>query len=157
MDVTIRRARPDEADALSSLIQRSKAHWGYDPALLEAWRPDLTLDPATIAESPVYCAEDALTGAITGVSHFYPLNDEEDYLDHLFVEPAAIGRGVGAALWRHAVSWAASRGAHAIVVVADPNAQPFYERMGAVVVGWDESAITPGRRLPRMRYELPRR
>lgn len=157
MDVTIRRARPSEADALNDLIMRSKAHWGYDPALLEAWRPDLMLDPATIAERSVYCAEDTLTGALIGVSHLYQLNDEEVSLEHLFVEPDAIGKGVGAALWRHAVSWAASREAHAIIVVADPNARPFYERMGAVVVGWDESAIVPGRRLPLMRYDLPRR
>ena len=157
MDVVIRRARSAEADALSSLIQRSKAHWGYDPALLEAWRPDLTLDPATIAESPVYCAEDAADGALLGVSHFYPLNDDVVYLEDLFVEPGAMGMGVGAALWRHAVSWAIAHSAHAIVFIADPNARPFYERMGAVVVGWDESAIVPGRRLPRMRYELPRR
>lgn len=157
MDVTIRRARPSEADALNDLIMRSKAHWGYDPALLEAWRPDLMLDPATIAERSVYCAEDTLTGALIGVSHLYQLNDEEVSLEHLFVEPDAIGKGVGAALWRHAVSWAASREAHAIIVVADTNARPFYERMGAVVVGWDESAIVPGRRLPLMRYDLPRR
>jgi GNAT superfamily N-acetyltransferase len=157
MDVTIRRARPEEAEALSGLIQRSKAHWGYDPALLESWRQDLTLDPATIAERPVYCAEDAADGALLGVSHFYPLNDEEVYLEDLFVEPAAMGMGVGAALWRHAVSWATAHGAHAIVFIADPNARPFYERMDAVVVGWDESTIVPGRRLPQMRYELPRR
>lgn len=155
MDVTIRRAHPSEADALSNLIQRSKAHWGYDPALLEAWRPDLMLNPATIADRHVYCAEDALTGALAGVSHLYQLNDEEVSLEHLFVEPDAIGKGVGAALWRHAVSWAVSRGAHAIIVVADPNARPFYERMGAVVVGWEESAIVPGRRLPLMRCALP--
>jgi GNAT superfamily N-acetyltransferase len=157
MDVLIRRARPAEAGALSSLIQRSKAHWGYDPALLDAWRPDLMLDPATIAERPVYCAEDAADGALLGVSHFYPLNDKEVYLDDLFVEPGAIGMGVGAVLWRHAVSWATSHGAHAMVFIADPNACPFYERMGAVVVGWDESAIVPGRRLPQMRYDLLRR
>ncbi len=157
MDVQIRRARPVEADSLSGLIMQSKAHWGYDTALLEAWRPGLTLDPATIADHPVYCSEDALTGTLTGVSHFYPLNDEEVYLDHLFVEPAAMGNGIGAALWRHAVSWSASHGAHAIVFDADPHARSFYERMGAVVVGWSESTIVPGRQLPQMSYDLPRR
>ena len=157
MDVTIRRAYPAEADALNGLIMRSKAHWGYDSALLEAWRSGLTLDPATIADHPVYCAEDTTTGALTGVSHLYPLNDEEVYLDHLFVEPATMGKGIGAALWRHALSWATSHGAHAIVFDADPHARPFYERMGAVVVGWHESTIVPGRYLPQMRYDLPRR
>lgn len=100
----IRRARPEEAERLTALIRRSKAHWGYDAALLDAWRPDLTLDRETIARDPVYCAEDTESGIVLGVSHFYGLNTKEVYLDHLFVEPASIGQGVRSALWRHAIA-----------------------------------------------------
>lgn len=151
----IRAARVREADALTALILRSKAHWDYAPALLEAWRADLTLTAAMIASAPTYCAEEAATGTVAGVSHFYPLNDAEVYLDHLFVEPAAIGQGVGALLWRHAIAWATDQGARAVVLGADPHARPFYEHMGATVVGWIDSSVVPGRRNPRMRYDLP--
>lgn len=151
----IRRARPEEAEELNALTMRSKAHWGYDAELLEAWRTDLALDADTIARNPVYCAEDANSGAVVGVSHFYPINDEEVYLDHLFVEPAWMGRGVGALLWRHAVAQAEAQGARALVFGADPNARPFYERMGAVVAGWKDSPLVPSRRNPLMRYALP--
>lgn len=153
----IRRARPEEAESLTALIMRSKAHWGYDPALLEAWRLDHTLDAETIVRQPVYCAVDADSGAVAGVSHFYSINDEEVYLDRLFVEPDWMGRGVGARLWRHAVEQAAAQGARALVLGADPNARPFYERMGAVIVGWSDSSLEPGRRGPSMRYVLPPR
>lgn len=152
----IRRALPEEAEILTALIIRSKAHWGYDAALLETWRSDLTLDPETIARDPVYCAEDVDSGGIVGVSHFYRQSEEEVYFDHLFVEPAAMGQGVGAQLWQHAVRQSAAQGARVVVFGADPNARPFYERMGAVVVGWNMSSIVPGRRTPRMRYDLLR-
>jgi GNAT superfamily N-acetyltransferase len=150
----VRRARPAEAEALNAMIVRSKAHWGYDATLLQFWRADLVLDADTIARDPVYCAEDAASGAVLGMSHCWLLSAEEVYLDRLFVEPAAMGRGVGALLWRHALQQAQAGGAAAIVLDADPNARLFYERMGAVVVGWEDSTIVPGRRIPRMRYTL---
>jgi GNAT superfamily N-acetyltransferase len=153
-EVIIRRARPDEAETLTELIMRSKAHWGYDQAFLDACRPLLALTPETIERDPVYCAE--VEGGLAGVSHLIELSDAEVDLDHLFVEPMFIGEGVGALLWRHAAGVAASMGATAIIFGADPNARPFYERMGAVVVGETASAIVPGRTTPRMRYELPR-
>ena len=34
--LSIREARPDEAELLSELAFRSKAHWGYDAEFLEA-------------------------------------------------------------------------------------------------------------------------
>ena len=153
----IRPARADEAELLTALTMRSKAYWGYDSGLLEGWRSDLTLAPDMIARDTVYCAEDVESGVIAGVLRLYRQRDETAYLDHLFVEPAYIGEGVGAQLWRHAVEWAAAQGAQALTLSADPNARLFYERMGAVVVDWQASSIVPGRLLPQMRYDLPRR
>ena len=45
MTAVVRAARPAEAAAISALALRSKAHWGYDPAFLEACRDDLTIRP----------------------------------------------------------------------------------------------------------------
>lgn len=52
----IRRAQPEEAEALTALIMRSKAHWGYSQELLDGWRSALTLRAETIERDPVYCA-----------------------------------------------------------------------------------------------------
>jgi GNAT superfamily N-acetyltransferase len=147
----IRCARPDEVEALNELIMRSKSYWGYDRAFLEACRPHLMLSPEALEHDLVSCAE--VGNAIAGVSHLIVVSDEEICLDHLFVEPAFIGQGIGALLWQHAVEQARQRGAKALVFGSDPHARPFYERMGAVVIGENLSTILPGRRTPRMRYE----
>ena len=42
----------------------------------------------------------------------------------------------------------------AFTVDADPGAEGFYRRMGAVRVGTSASGSIPGRRLPRLRYEV---
>lgn len=41
----VRSATEDECEALSRLAIRSKSHWGYDDAFLEACRAELTVVP----------------------------------------------------------------------------------------------------------------
>jgi GNAT superfamily N-acetyltransferase len=152
LEALIRRARTDETCALNELIMRAKAYWGYDQAFLEACRPYLLLKPEVIEQDPVYCAE--VGGSVAGISHLIVVSDAKIDLDHLFIEPTCIGQGIGKLLWRHAVVQARSMGATALVFEADPNARPFYEHMGAVVVGENISTIIPGRITPCMRFEL---
>jgi hypothetical protein len=79
---------------------------------------------------------------------------EPSTLEDLFVEPDAIGTGVGAALFRHAVRRAASGGTTVLSIDADPNAAGFYVAMGAVRVGESPSASIPGRVLPRLEVRV---
>lgn len=148
----VRRARPDEADALNELIVRSKSYWGYDQPFVEAYRSFLSLTLEAIKHSPVYCAE--VESTIAGISHFTVASETEIELDHLFVEPTFVGQGIGELLWQHAVDLARSMGAKALVFDTDPHARPFYEHMGAAVVGDHLSTVIAGLRIPRMRYEL---
>jgi hypothetical protein len=39
LEVRIRRALPEEAEALTALILRAKSYWGYDQSFLEACAP----------------------------------------------------------------------------------------------------------------------
>jgi GNAT superfamily N-acetyltransferase len=149
--VTIRRAGPHEAEALSALALRSKALWDYDADFLEACRGPLTLSPEYVDECPVYVVEHA--GRIAG---FYGLRGESPVvrLEYLYVDPLAVGRGHGRALWDHALRSARAAGALEIVVEADPHAEPFYLRMGAERVGEAPSEAVADRMLPVLRLVL---
>lgn len=70
-------------------------------------------------------------------------------LADLFVDPTAIGRGVGATLLADTVDRARSLGVSGLVIDADPNAAGFYVRMGARRVGSVASSSITGRELPR--------
>jgi GNAT superfamily N-acetyltransferase len=72
----------------------------------------------------------------------------------IFVEPRLVRSGVGRVLWRHAEERARAHGAARLTLDADPNAVPFYERMGLRIVGQSPSGSIPGRMLPRMEKEL---
>ncbi|MEV8533584.1 GNAT family N-acetyltransferase [Streptomyces sp. NPDC051211] len=129
----IRAARTAEAAALTELVLRSKAHWGYDAAFLAACAADLRIRPEDIAHRRVAVAEDA-DGTVLGVAS---LEDGPDgaVLGLLFVEPDAMGRGVGRELYRNAVRRARELGSPRLVIDADPQAAGFYRAMGAVRTG----------------------
>ena len=75
-------------------------------------------------------------------------------LDALFVEPAAMGQGVGRCLWRHAVATATKLGCSEMVWQSDPQAEGFYLTMGSRRAGDSESTVIQGRKLPLMCFRL---
>jgi GNAT superfamily N-acetyltransferase len=152
--LSIREARPDEAAALSELAIRSKAHWGYDAAFLEACRADLTLTPREIAESASLVCEGA-TGVL-GFSRVVLMDERTAELDALFVDPTAIGMGAGKLLWEHSVAAARELGAQDLLLQSDPHAEGFYLSRGARRIGEVASALLPGRTLPLMHVDLRR-
>jgi GNAT superfamily N-acetyltransferase len=152
VDTTIRRARPAEGGALSALALRSKAHWGYDAEFLAACRDDLTLTTDEIMTSTVYVC-DGVDDPL-GFYRLVLLGDGVAELDALFVEPVAMGQGVGRRLWQHAVATARELECSEMVWQSDPQAEGFYLAMGARRAGESESTVMPGRMLPLMRIRL---
>ena len=130
---------------------RSKALWGYDAAFMAMCLEELTVQPDAIEAGEVWVAEES--DAIVGLLEIVPEGRAAE-LRLIFVEPGAVRSGVGRALWRHAEKRARAHGAKTLALDADPNAVPFYERMGMRVVGEEPSGSIPGRMLPRMEKSL---
>ena len=150
----LRPARQSEAHALSELCFRSKAHWGYDAAFMEQSRKALTISRSKIGDNPVGVAVDGGDRPL-GV---YALDVVESIvdLDLLFVDPAAIGTGVGRKLFEDAVNEARMLGGREMTVLADPHAAGFYEAMGCRFERLMPSDAVPGRQLPFYRLALGR-
>jgi GNAT superfamily N-acetyltransferase len=161
MTIVVRRAEPAEADALApvltALCRRSKAHWGYPPELLVRWADDLRIEPADIIRDQVLVAtdSDAADGdaAIAGFARVVERADHAQLAD-LWVEPTSMGTGVGRSLWSAAVNVARTLPSDELRFAADPNAEPFYERMGARRIGDLPSEVVQGRTLGLMAYDL---
>jgi GNAT superfamily N-acetyltransferase len=148
--VTVRPGRPEEAADLTELIMRSKAYWGYDEEFMARCRPALTLHPADMVPKRVAVAD--LDGRAAGVVAITGTPPEAD-LDLLFVDPWAIGSGVGRRLYEHALEVVRDHGFAALLIEADPQAEPFYLRMGAVRIG-DSISPTTSRALPLLRVRV---
>jgi len=143
----VRLARPEEAEDLSALCFRSKAHWGYDADFMAQSRASLMVQRAQIEAGDVWVVE--VDGKIAGMVALAKLDDPKLIdLDKLFVEPAHIGSGAGRALMEVAIAEARRRGYSRMAILADPHAAKFYERLGAVFMDERASDAIPGRRLP---------
>lgn len=150
----IRLAAPDEAEYLSMLAVRSKAHWGYSDEFINACRPELTYD-AHQMESNRF--EFMVAERLEVVVGFYASKciDESTFeLEALFVDPEFIGEGVGRLLIEHAVDNAAIRGGESLIIQGDPNAERFYLAAGAKRIGSKASGSIPGRMLPLFQISL---
>ena len=146
------RAQPQDADALTAIAHAAKRHWGYPESWIASWRDILTMRPEFIAANVAYGAveDDRAVG-------FYLLTTESDgmHLDHLWIAPHAMGRGIGRALFEHAIEQARKLGQRTLKIEADPNAEGFYTRMGARRIGETVTEIEGQRReLPLLLYNL---
>ena len=157
----IRKARSEEGSILSALALRSKAHWNYDKAFIESCRDDLTVTKEDIHNSPIYVIEDIDEKGqkrLVGLAGFnYPEQGEEDFAPEIllfFIEPCAMGRGYGKALWKHMLQVAKEKGWPSFLIASDPNAKVFYEKMGATLIGEEPSTVQPGRMLPLLQYQI---
>ena len=134
--VEIIAARPQDCPRLSFVAQAAKAHWDYPAAWLEAWRHELTFTEETLQAQDIYVAR--IDGEIQGLCGLKLEPDEEPgkiSLEHLWVHPDAMGRGLGRQLYERALQRARQLGMRRMELWADPNAVPFYEHLGARHVG----------------------
>ncbi len=141
----MRDAWPDDAGALRELASRSLAWWGYDEARLAAWQP-----PADITETLV--AE--LGGELAGWAGLRPGAKNELELPALYVDPTLMRRGIGSLLLAEARRRAVRAGAHRLVAIGDPNAEPFFRETGGRTTGRSATTDLPGGESARFEYPL---
>ncbi len=149
MKVEIRVSREEDAAALSDIRVRSKGHWGYSREMLETWRPDMVVTPEYIRTATVRSifVDNDLVG-------FYALQHDQGLLDHLWLTPEVIGKGVGRFAFLHAVEVAQGLAMKTLLIISDVNAEGFYLRMGAQRVG-EVYSPQQNRSLPQLLFRIP--
>ena len=153
MSTTIRRAVTADAARLTAIAHAAKSHWDYPEAWIRSWSEQLTVTRDDVDAQRVFLIEER--GETLG---FYALSGHGATLelDHLWIDPPGIGRGLGRDLLEHACGEARNAGAKRIETDSDPFAEGFYERMGARRIGKTPAPMdgAADRYLPRMALPL---
>lgn len=151
--MTIRPALFFEADPLARLAWRAKALWGYPVDVLEQWRVELSPTETSINTLPTFVVE--LDGVVAGWCQIR-MNDTPVELEHLWVDPDFMRRGVGRALITAACGPLRSHKVRMLVIDADPNAEAFYLHCGAVSAGQIAAPIpgNPSRIRPQLELRV---
>ena len=144
--VTVRAARAADEERLRELTFESKAHWGYDRDLVRSWADGLSFP----GDCERWVAE--ADGELLAWAGLTPPADGIAVLDHLWVDPAAMGRGLGSRLFRLTADRARELGAERLEWSAEPNAVGFYEKLGGRKLR--EHVTEWGRVAPWMGFDL---
>jgi GNAT superfamily N-acetyltransferase len=126
------RARSEDAAALTNIAFAAKSHWGYPPSWIRHWQELLTITPEYVVTHPTFVAlvDEKMAGFCA-----LQIESREALLDHLWVMPSFMKRGIGRALFEHAEQAARAHAAVRMKIVGDPHAEDFYSRMGATTYG----------------------
>jgi len=136
--MSIRKARPQEAELLTDLSFASKRYWNYPESLFDVWRSELTITIEYIINNEVFVCQrhGGIVGYYSLVTHEQDLQlghivlPAGTWLEHMFVQPAVVGCGIGRKLFAHMQQRCCEKGVTLLQVLADPNARGFYEKMG---------------------------
>ncbi len=148
MEITFRKAREEDAEILSRISFAAKRHWNYPEECFAVWKEELTITPEYIQKNTVLIAE---AGGETVAYASVVSEGGESCLQHIFVLPLCIGKGIGAKLLAEMKTTCAAQGISRLTIFSDPHAQGFYDKMGACYVDEIPSNI-PGRNVAM--YEL---
>lgn len=130
-------------DQLWELAFRSKAYWQYPMAYLEAAREHLKLTALQIGEG---WGEIAVDSQNRWLGYYFILPKAfECQLEHLWVEPDFIRKGIGQKLLDQAIQSVKRAGfLDTIRVFSDPKAEGFYLKNGFIRVGEKPSKVEGG-------------
>ena len=148
-----RRARPEDAEAITDLIVRSKRSLGYSDEFMAAITPVMAFTPSELEQASDHVEVLEAEGRVLGLFRLRK-RTELAFLEDLWIDPSVMGRGHGRRAFERAAEVARSWGKGVMEFESDPFAEPFYVHLGAERVGMSPSHILPGRAVPLMRYAL---
>ncbi len=161
MEIHIRPAKPNEAEALTRISFASKRHWKDPEEYFRVWKDELTITPRYILENRVFAAE--ADGKLAGYFSIVEVKKafhagkvpvrKGFWMEHLFLTPQYIGKGIGSRLMRFAEAYCRQNGIAKLYIFSDPHAKGFYEKMGAAYLGESPSSIE-GRTVPLFSYAV---
>ena len=150
MQTKVVRSKPQDAPALTKIAKAAKGCWAYPKEWMKKWEEELTISPEQIEKDFVFHLDKE--GKIVA---FYSLSETDGVFDieHMWVLPEYIGKGLGKMLFEHTKETVMKNGGKKIRVESDPNAEGFYIKMGMHRTGEKESSI-PDRILPVLELTL---
>ena len=139
MNIThIRPALITDAKLLTEISFKSKSYWNYPCDYFETWKDELTISEQYVEKNIVFVLEfNQSTIAYYSIItlekpvRFSDIEIEKGHwLEHMFVFPDYIGKGVGRQMITHLKVICNQQYIKQLRVLADPNSKEFYEKMG---------------------------
>lgn len=116
---------------INDLFVSSKKHWGYKKEVLKNFFDKYLLKPVDL-DMPAYAVWEK--GKPIGFMSTL-IEEDELWLDNLFIHPDYFKKGLGTYLFNVAVEIARENGYSSFKLISDPHANLFYEKIGCRLIG----------------------
>ena len=157
----IRKAKTTEAKLLTDISFAAKRYWNYPEKYFDIWRNELTITEKYIDDNAVFVY---LTGGQIVAYYSLALLESDVvinsitihaglWLEHMFVLPEHIGKGIGREMFNHMINILKDYDVESIGILADQNAKGFYETLGCRYLGEYPSSIKD-RTTPYLEYVI---
>ncbi|HVJ49439.1 GNAT family N-acetyltransferase, partial [Desulfitobacterium sp.] len=139
LNIIIKRANEEDSTELTSISFAAKRYWNYPDEYFEIWKNELTITPDYLNQNTVYVAQ--VDGKVIG---FFSIVEVKEnlwtgrflmqrgfWLDHIFIQPEFIGKGIGSELISFAKEMCRRDNIDHLFLLSDPKAKGFYNKVGA--------------------------
>jgi GNAT superfamily N-acetyltransferase len=157
----IRKAKLGEETILSELSFSSKSYWNYPPDYMKRWKPELTISGEYLSNNVVFVLESKneilAYYSIVNLREPNVIGEIEiekgTWLEHMFVRPDMIGKGLGKRLFMHMTDFCKMNSISEIKILSDPNSKGFYQKMGCKYI-FEYPSTIKNRTTPYMIYKI---
>ncbi|MGF1879263.1 GNAT family N-acetyltransferase [Photobacterium frigidiphilum] len=125
-------AKSTDLTEMNKIIELAKRHWDYSDELMDIWLPDLLLNPENLIERTFWIMKE--NDEILGVFSLSSISDGIFELEDFWLLPSVMGKGLGRKMFQFVINYLKSNKVEKLVIVSDPNAEGFYQQMGATRV-----------------------
>ncbi|MGL1887850.1 MAG: GNAT family N-acetyltransferase [Reichenbachiella sp.] len=157
----IAKATQSDSERLTTISFTAKEYWNYPQHYIDVWSDELTITSLYVETNIVY--KYTLNGSI--VAYYSLVNIDEDleykndvlpkglYLDHMYIMPEAIRKGIGTIMFQHLIEYCKSLHISEFGILSDPNSKDFYMKLRCEFIKEFPSNI-PNRTTPYLRYTI---
>ena len=144
MNFSIRDAYETDSRELGEIALAAKKTWDYPDSWYELWDETLGITENFITTNKVVVA--TINEKPAGFAAVR-VNSRVADLEHMWVLPEYMNKGLGTALFREIVDFCRAIDVRKLRIESDPNATGFYKKMGGRQIGYVDSLPKP-RKLP---------
>lgn len=135
------KAEDKDDELLTSTAVNSKKYWGYPDEQMDLWKTDdLQVTKEYIKKNQVYKVYDQSN--FIGFYGIFKKENDTWEIDHLWLTTDNIRKGYGTIIFKHILTELFKKDAKKAILIAEPNAKVFYDKMGGKVIGEFQSKIS---------------
>ncbi len=152
MDIVIKQADCGDINAINEIMRNSLSYWNYTQEELNKIMDLFKIEEVYFIKNQINLAY--FNDALVGFFSFIKNTNNENELDCFYIKKDLIGVGYGKNMWNACCKKAKSLTMDNFIIMSTPDAEGFYQKMGAIKIGSRPSRVRKGIVMPLLKIAV---